>query len=656
MFSFGQMIAIVQNQPTGVTPPPPIENSEPLLSNFRVEDANPNRVLFDSDKDITGLTSTGFIVTESTISTLTIDGDNLGGYFTMSANYQFWDNNTIRLESGDGTVLDFTMQHIVNNIVPSEGTGTVYYVATNGSDSNNGLSTGSPFLTLQKAVTTAQSYGDKIWIKAGSYGAESISGEKYMSTAMGDPIVVEGYKTTPGDITSNYFTYTENGTQTLLSSEMPLFTGSSRENGVDFWNFGYNSNYILRNIQLQEYDEGVRVQASDGMRFERMNMKNLGTTPASGAGTGVGFSFRGTTTSGHVNCDASRQTVKESYVMNASLDGYLIYGAHFLIEDCWATSQDYDAANAAGASTDYYFAVKSRFGIIKNSTCWKDPVNGLGHGGHGFDLKTASHEADFQNDNVKVQYNLIEGNLAINIGQGYTSRHKHVQYNVYRNNEAHADCVNRRTPNDDWIYSGGIAFIDGGSYNIYEGMYLHDMDNAISYLQTTGEHDPEPGYGAAQHHSTVRNSIIDNVRYVFSGRNVHTSATSSQYENKFYNNTITGSLWMYWIKPNNPFNWDTTNDAWNNIIQGVATKDLPTSLNTDGWQFDYNDMYSSWTTSLGTNSMSVNPDLDASYKPNTTFTSIDVPFIAGLEFDYDGFKRNQTLTTVGAKRHDDETP
>lgn len=46
--------------------------------------------------------------------------------------------------------------------------GTTYYVATNGSDANNGTSVSTPFLTIQKAAFTAQA-GDTVTIRGGTY-------------------------------------------------------------------------------------------------------------------------------------------------------------------------------------------------------------------------------------------------------------------------------------------------------------------------------------------------------------------------------------------------------------------------------------------------------------------------------------------------------
>ncbi len=100
------------------------------IENFRVEDTNKNRVVFDATLDVTGLNTTGFTIFGKTISSVTLNADKLGGYFTVSSDFDFWNNNTIRLEGGKGTVLDFALQYISNNIAePSSSKGK--YVSAN---------------------------------------------------------------------------------------------------------------------------------------------------------------------------------------------------------------------------------------------------------------------------------------------------------------------------------------------------------------------------------------------------------------------------------------------------------------------------------------------------------------------------------------------
>jgi len=69
---------------------------------------------------------------------------------------------------------------------------TSYYVANNGSDSNSGTSTGSPFKTIQKAATVAVA-GDVVNLRAGTYREQVVP---VNSGAAGAPIVYQSY---PGE-------------------------------------------------------------------------------------------------------------------------------------------------------------------------------------------------------------------------------------------------------------------------------------------------------------------------------------------------------------------------------------------------------------------------------------------------------------------------
>jgi hypothetical protein len=52
---------------------------------------------------------------------------------------------------------------------------TNYYVATTGSDSNNGLSWSTPFATINQAITSATALGGNVWIKTGTYNISGIT-------------------------------------------------------------------------------------------------------------------------------------------------------------------------------------------------------------------------------------------------------------------------------------------------------------------------------------------------------------------------------------------------------------------------------------------------------------------------------------------------
>src|SRR5688500_2689115 len=99
-----------------------------------------------------------------------------------------------------------------------------YYISTTGSNSNSGLTAALPWKTITYAASSSSPViaGDIIYIKAGNYGAEYVSFQK--SGSSGNPIVFEGYQTTPGDAPNLNFKMGD----ALNASVMPLLDGGNR--------------------------------------------------------------------------------------------------------------------------------------------------------------------------------------------------------------------------------------------------------------------------------------------------------------------------------------------------------------------------------------------------------------------------------------------
>lgn len=79
-----------------------------------------------------------------------------------------------------------------------------YYVAATGSDSNNGTSSGTPFATLSKAITTANTGGvaTKIYMASGTYYRASLPGSTPVYPAVDLAIVATGGRVTLGTFDS----------------------------------------------------------------------------------------------------------------------------------------------------------------------------------------------------------------------------------------------------------------------------------------------------------------------------------------------------------------------------------------------------------------------------------------------------------------------
>jgi hypothetical protein len=579
----------------------------PVLSNFRVEDAHHDRVYFDSSELITGTTATGFVVSGRTVTGNHVQpGSTTGHYFTVDEAFTFWDNNTLRYEGGsdvqdeqgDGPY-PFTLEHIVNAIDIAEGTTAEYYVAVDGDDNNSGTGIDVPFASLQRALDVMVGGGNMVWVKAGTYSEGAVAGEPYLSDAS-EPNVIEGYKLAPGDISTNYYSYVPLSDVEFDPTEMPLFDGGTRENGLTFFNFGYNQYYIVRNIQIRRYNKGIIVQNSQGMVFERVNIKDLGAIPTgSENGTGIGFSFSSTDNLSY------RMRVRSSTVINATLDGILVYGNHALIEDTKVYCNEYDGANPDGLTTDYYFAIKGSDSIIKGSTCHKDTPGGHGHGGHGFSLKTAHNDPE---PDWVVYRNLVVGCTAINIKGSFQVRHDHARYNVFKDSEAHAAVPNRKEMTE-WVLSGAVDFTNGGRENIFERLYVHDLDCGISFRNNSGEHDPDPGYDI-QRDSVVRNCVFSNLKMFIKGENHRAGDESAPMGTRIHNNTIHTADSMFWIKTNEAFVWGETNEFVNNIIAEVPIKYDASGDVLSGWSWERNNLHMTWGCE-GTDCVTDDPLLDS---------------------------------------------
>src|SRR5215472_6393591 len=75
----------------------------------------------------------------------------------------------------------------------TENRAAVYYVATNGSDSNNGLSTGSPFQSLARVNGLSLLPGDQLMFRRGDTFRGQLNVAQ--SGTSGNPIVVDAYGT-----------------------------------------------------------------------------------------------------------------------------------------------------------------------------------------------------------------------------------------------------------------------------------------------------------------------------------------------------------------------------------------------------------------------------------------------------------------------------
>jgi len=147
---------------------PPSITLKPTMTNFRVEDGDLDKVKFSTPNgSVTGIDYTKFTISGKNITGVTIENDS-SGYFTVDSDFNYFQRGrTIKQVSGNGTVYDFTMQHIDNRLTQSTHL-RERFVSVSGGGTHDGTSEAN-------AWTFAESQsgflaGDLIHTKAGNYG------------------------------------------------------------------------------------------------------------------------------------------------------------------------------------------------------------------------------------------------------------------------------------------------------------------------------------------------------------------------------------------------------------------------------------------------------------------------------------------------------
>lgn len=128
--------------------------------------------------------------------------------------------------------------------------GNTYYVATTGSDSNNGLSTSTPFQTIQQAADTAVA-GDTVYVMPGTY-KESVTIAN--SGTAGSPITFKNYSSTLPIIDG----------ENLSSSVGALLSISSKNDihisGFEIENLTTSGSDVVMGISIDGTSTGVQIE------------------------------------------------------------------------------------------------------------------------------------------------------------------------------------------------------------------------------------------------------------------------------------------------------------------------------------------------------------------------------------------------------------
>ncbi len=359
---------------------------------------------------------------------------------------------------------------------------TTYYVATNGSNANSGLSPSSPWKTLTFAAGNSSPViaGDTVFVKSGNYGNENVVFQK--SGITGNPIVFQGYKNTPGDIPP-VLVNNSNPYAVFLTADMPTFDGANRGAGIGF--DCTNQKYLtLNNFQIRNYAYGFIAgganQTSGNLVLNNINVMFVGDVNSSYQGEGILFGSMSTKFS-------NGNTIKNCLVVNAAAEGFGINGNNNTLTGC----KVYCNENTANAPTDYYVIVTGDYNTFNN--CYIERLPGISHSGHGYTCKTNAEQVVDQQLSypaIASQHNKFYYCVARNMGESFCVRHRTAQFNLFYHCKAYGTHTGaNNSPSGE---GNCVVTRDGASDNIFDGCVADSCSSGFVFEDTVEDGDTGP--------------------------------------------------------------------------------------------------------------------------------------------------------------------
>lgn len=561
-------------------------NTPPIISNFRIEASEPDRVYFDSDKPIIGSSYNGFTISNKSISSITINKGQLSNhYLTVSEKFTYWDNNTIRYEGGSdikdvngNALIEFTLSYIVNNI-PEPDANEYRYVTTSATGGGDGKSEDSAW-TLEEAFDKANA-GITVWIKAGNYGNQNLS--LYNDGTPVSPLKFIGYKNSPGDITSNYYDYGK----TWSTNEMPTLTGKSPSTGHAIQLRGVNY-VVFRNLQIKNYQFGIRANNTHNSNivFDRLNGHTFGKDLNTGNDKNASFIVLTTYIAGSGNrpfTSNNNMKIINCRSVNASMSGFSLFGKGSNLID---QTKSYNDRIGTYERQDYHISVNGHNNIVRN--CYIENFNNTESNAatHGIGVRGSS--------NLDNKYNLIEKSTGININEAFYIRNYGCEFNVIK------DCYAGNNGASSFEDRGGFYIWGGSNHNVIERVIAEDLDWGIGLQDNTEEGNVDNN--DIGHDNIIKNSVFKNLKYAIRASG---SKNSDLSDNKILNCTFDNAIYFFRNvnKKTVVQNLVVQNCNITNISNPYFTKDSDFS----GFIFKNSNFWNSWGVPKGSGNLNINP-------------------------------------------------
>ena len=471
----------------------------------------------------------------------------------------------------------------------------VFYVATDGLSSNDGLTESSPLDIATAFDPNIVERGDLYWIKAGDYGNHNfdLTGIDPSSTSL-LPVRWIGYKNTIGDIVSQPYAGYDSvdpldplvpilpsefnalpsnvvGHKILDSSLMPTFTGDQSQapnyivNGDLFSIDGGGHNLIFKNFQVQFYKHGFFMSDLDYSLFENITLAHQGwfSEIEGQGGTNEDLIGDGIVLRQASPLSSEYNIIKNCYGLNHAHTSFSISVSQYnLIKG----TEGFSNLNSGNAQ-DYYFRITGSFNKIEDSRA----VRGVAsrHSGHGICF------------NFDATHNMAEDCFIYGTSFHFDASAYGLAKNVTLRGEPSFATFIENDPqgNNTLPFQGGnFLMLDSAHDNLILGGSCHEV-GGFSFNDTAAHGLPAHATEfTAGNNNTYRNVVVDvSQGKIIKSGNSNTSNGLQIHSNLWDSCTFVGSDDLFEIERLNSLN----------VIKNSTIENLP-SLRAESNGFSLN--------------------------------------------------------------------
>jgi hypothetical protein len=391
---------------------------------------------------------------------------------------------------------------------------SVYYVAADGSASNTGLTTASPW-TIQKAAQEVVA-GDIVHVRKGIYTNPQITITQ--SGTASQPIRFIGYNNTPNDIVSTDGPTYEWNTP-VDGNTMPLFRGS-RSGLVATSNTAIRvegSFVQIENIKTQYYNTPVVVVGNFN------TLRNVHSHQAGDlSGETVSTTFNGIAYIGKaINILGNNNNIISCYAEDADAEAIIIRGNFNYL------NKNEVHARQTLNTLDYYLLIQGGSNnLIQNTLIYRH--GNVTHYGHGICFKSPNPTIN----NIIEDFEIINTNLEL-------------QFQGVNNNTVRRGTIIKLSDGGPSDAIGGITMANASHSNHLEDIYI---DNANIRFAAWLDGLPGLQTGISSYNNTFNRITVNfqfaAIMFSYFGNNQYNSAAN---DNKFYNCTFNSGYSRAWM-------------------------------------------------------------------------------------------------------------